>query len=297
MNLRGLCLLALLPATAHAQYIDPDARGAGQPSEGVTETTPPAEPEALAEAVPDWEAALGAVLSYQPAYAGANEQVWKVRPAFLLRYKRLAISNTAGMTTRRSRDVMSGLSYDLVDTSRWRAGVSLRYDQGRDDGDSAWLNGVGDVAATLRARLSASYALTPTWRLASSWSQDMLRRGGGGVGDVGLQWEQRDNWLPGGLPPLTLGAGVGVSFANGQYMRAFYGINAAQSVASGHPVYEPGAGLRSVSLSLGLRGDVTAEWGMMVGASASRQLGPAARSPLTLTPTGWSVSAGVIRRF
>lgn len=292
---RMLCsvaALALWPIWAGAQgQAQPPAEAASGASEAG------AAPAVATEAPrPDWEAAFGLILGYQPEYAGSDRQSWRLRPAFLLRWGRFAISSGSGMVTRSNRDVARGLSYALVDSRRWRASLGLRVDQGRSEGDSDRLRGMGDVDATVRARLYARYQVTPELNLNASWNPDILGRGGGAVGDLEVAWERERVWWD-GAPPLRLGLGGGVSFANGQYMRSQYGVNTAQSEASGYPVFEPGSGLQDIHAGIVLRGEFMSGWGMQMGLGVSRLLGPAADSPLTRKPMGWGVNAGLMRRF
>lgn len=287
----GLAAGALWPLWADAQSLpQPPAEAA---SDAAVADAAPAAPEVQR---PDWEAAFGLILAYQPEYPGSDRQAWRLRPAFLLRWGRFAISNGSGMVTRSNRDVARGLSYSLVDSSRWRASVGLRVDQGRGEGDSGYLRGMGDIDATVRARLYLRYQLTPEWNLNASWNPDILGRGGGALGNLDVAWERERAWWD-GAPPLRLGVGAGISFANGQYMQRQYGVTAAQSVASGYPVYEPGSGLQDVHAGIVLRGEFMSGWGMQLGLGVSRQLGPAVDSPLTRQTQGWGVNAGLMRRF
>lgn len=269
-----LCGLALWPALAAAQDVP---------------TVPP-------PAAPDWEAALGAIVSYQPEYIGAASHAWGIRPAFMLRWGRIAISNGGGMVTRRHQDVAQGLSYAIVDDTRWRANIGLRVDQGRSDNDSQALQGLGGIGATVRARLYVRRQLTPEWNVGASWNPDILGRRGGAFGELGLGWERERAWWD-GAPPLRLGVGASIAFANPLYMRRQFGVDEAQAAASGYPVYRPGSGLTGVHAGIGLRGEFTDNWGMQLGLDVSRLLGPAAASPLTQQPLGWGVNAGVMRRF
>ncbi|MCA0176468.1 MAG: MipA/OmpV family protein [Proteobacteria bacterium] len=295
----GWAAWALWPLGASAQSLPQPPAEVASGATGM-EVAPPASPDALPTPPevqrPDWEAAFGLILGYQPEYMGSDRQAWRLRPAFLLRWGRFAISNGSGMVTRSNRDVARGLSYSLVDSRRWRASVGLRVDQGRSDGDSGYLRGMGDIDATVRARLYLRYQLTPEWHWNASWNPDILGRGGGALGDVELAWERERAWWD-GAPPLRLGIGGGLSFANGQYMQRQYGVTAAQSLASGYPVYEPGSGLQDVHAGIVLRGEFMSGWGMQLGLGVSRLLGPAVDSPLTRKTLGWGVNAGLMRRF
>jgi outer membrane scaffolding protein for murein synthesis (MipA/OmpV family) len=80
-------------------------------------------------------------------------------------------------------------------------------------------------------------------------------------------------------------------------MRSWYGISEAAAARTVKPAYEPGAGLREAALSAGFRTEIEDKWIVLGGASLGRLLGPAAKSPLTLSKTQWGVSIGVARRF
>ena len=62
---------------------------------------------------------------------------------------------------------------------------------------------MGDIKPTIRLRTAASYRLDGPWRLGASISSDILGKGGGWFGDVGLGWEQKIE----AHTTFTLGAG------------------------------------------------------------------------------------------
>ena len=76
-------------------------------------------------------------------------------------------------------------------------------------------------------------------------------------------------------------ASGGISAANAQNMRSYFGIDAAGSLASGKPAYEPGAGLRSTYAGVGFTHRLAPHWLAFGSTGVSRLLGLAAASPLT----------------
>ncbi len=239
----------------------------------------------------DWEGALGLSAQYRPEYPGAQRRVVKLTPAFFLRFGRVTITNASGFVTRRADDVVRGLGVDLLESDRVKMKLSLRYDRGRREGSSGNLAGMGDIPATVRARLVAQWRLDGPWRLGASWSVDALGRGGGNLGDISVGWEQ----------PLTpdsqLSAGLSLALAGDRYMQTYFGVTAEQSARTGRPVYEPGAGLRDATGWLNWRFELGPMWSMQAGLSASRQLDAAAASPLTTERNGWSIGLAGVRRF
>ena len=238
-----------------------------------------------------WEGAIGFNARYQPEYSGSSQQVAKITPALFLRYGRFTITNASGFVTRRADDVVRGLGIDFANNERLRVNLALRFDAGRSEGTSTALSGVGDIKPTVRTRLNLGWRFPGPWRVGGSWSVDALGRGGGHFGDIGGGWEQRVS------PATVLSAGAFVSVAGDRYMQTYYGINDAQAARTGYAVYKPASGLRDAGLNLGLRMDLGDDWILLSGASATRLLGPAARSPLTGKRNGWSLSTGLAWRF
>jgi outer membrane scaffolding protein for murein synthesis (MipA/OmpV family) len=246
-----------------------------------------AQPEADA-----WEGSIGIKLNHGPEYPGAARKALGASPVFFLRWGRLSITNSGGFVTRRSKtDVASGLALELVQDDTLRVNASLHIDRGRREDSSAALAGTGNVHATLRARLGGQWTLAPQWRLGAAWNLDALGRGGGSLVDTFASWEHAASgsalWRLDGR----------LSLADARYMQTYYGVTEAQAASSGYAVYTPPAGLRDVALAASLRFDLTSRWNALVGLGVSRQLGPAAASPLTFDATAWSASAGAAWRF
>ena len=263
---------------------------------GVLMTVPAAaqEPETpleLAPAETRWEGAIGLTAGYRPEYSGAARQVGKLTPAVFLRYGRFTITNASGFVTRRADDVVRGLGVDFVNDARLRVNLALRFDAGRSEGTSASLAGLGDIKPTVRARLNLGWRFDGPWRLGGSWSVDALGRGGGNFGDISGGWEHRVS------PGTVLTAGLALSAAGDRYMQTYYGISAEQAARTGYAAYEPHAGLRDLAISSGFRTDLGPDWILIGGGSATRLLGPAARSPLTTSRNGWGLNLGLARRF
>jgi len=239
-----------------------------------------------------WEGAMGPVVSYAPDYSGAGTHKASWTPGYYLRYGRISLSNTGGFVTRRNKDdIFRGLALDLKRDDQLRFNVALRIDNGRKSSDARGLEGIEDVRRTLRARFSATWHLDPSWKLGMGLNADLLRRGGGNVVDLGVSHDRR--WSA----STTWSLSAAVTGADSRYMRSWYGISEAAAASTDHPVYSPGAGLRDVSLGTNWRSEIDDRWIVLWGASVTRLVGPAARSPLTTSPRQWGANAGVAMRF
>lgn len=253
---------------------------------------PPQAPAAAASApATQWEGAIGPVLSLSPEYQGAARRKVSAMPGFYLRYGRLSISNASGFVNRRKDDVLRGLGLDVLQQKRLRVNLGLRVDAGRRSSDSATLAGISNVRRTLRLRASTTWQIDDHWKLGAGWTTDLLGRGGGQLVDLGLghdlRLSERTTWNVGG----------GLNWASGRYMQSYYGVTAAESVASGYPAYAPGAGLRDASLGTSWRMEINPRWTGFWGGSVGRLLGPAAASPLTKSTRQWSLNGALAWRF
>jgi outer membrane scaffolding protein for murein synthesis (MipA/OmpV family) len=239
-----------------------------------------------------WGAAVGAVASVGPEYAGAARTGSSVQPGFGLRWGRVSLSSRSSFAVRSNEPAaQGGLRVELLRSERWRSSLGLRWDSGRDEGDSPDLQGLGDVRGTLRARVSLGYRIDDRWRLAGAVAVDTLGRGGGWVGQAGLSrgWPLS--------PDTSLSAGAVLGFAGARWQQNYFGITPEQSQRSDYAAYAPGGGLRDLVLSLGGRSTLTPRWAVFYGASVSRLVGPATASPLVRQRNGWGLSAGIVARL
>jgi outer membrane scaffolding protein for murein synthesis (MipA/OmpV family) len=284
------------PITATAQ--GPGSPGTADTSEG--RTAAPGGPGAAADASVEaaaggtvqrsWDAAVGGVLVYAPEYAGAGRNRLRLDPGFYVRVGRVSLATRSGFRTAGDPGERAGLRIDLSPSDRLRFAVGLRYDAGRSD-DTEGLRGMGDVPSTVRARFMASYRLEGGWSLGGATVLDMLGRGGGWQGDVGVGHQGR---LGAGT---TWGSGVALAFAGDRNLQTYFGVTEEQAARTGYPVYEPRTGLRDITAHVNARTPLVDHWHVFYGASLSRLLGPAAASPLTRRTSTWGLNAGLAYRF
>lgn len=277
------------PQDTEAQETEAQAAGAQEPAAAPTETPDgSSRPASPPPPKPKFEAAVGLRIGYGPEYMGASSRGFDWNPAIYLRYGRLSLSSASGLVDRRDDDVLRGLGLDLSRTERLRLGVSLRFDQGRDDDGKKGLNGTGEVPSTIRARFAAQRRFDGGWRLSAALSPDLLGRGGGTTLDIGVSREQRLS------PTWRWNAGASLSWADQRYMRSYFGVSEQEAATSGLPAYQPSSGWRDLGVGARARYDVSRVWSTNAGCNVTRILGPARDSPLTNDTLTLGCSVGAI---
>lgn len=286
----GLAALAALLWAASVQA----AQGGASLPEALSRAGAP-EDEALdprsVPAEPGWEGAVGLIVQHGAAYPGSARRHTSLRPGGFLRWGRYTVTGAGGFTTRRQIDIERGFGAELLRTDGLRLRLHLRHDGGRAEGQSPELAGLGDIPATVRARLSLRWEPGPGWVLTSAGSLDLLGR----VGGYGLDAGVSRQWEFGHGRRLVLSAGL--SGAVGGTMQAWHGVTPEQAARSGYPVYRARDGLRSVHASATYRHEFGREWSSFVEVGASRLVGPAAGSPLTRRAGTQGLGAGLAWRF
>lgn len=240
---------------------------------------------------PEWEGAVGLLINSAPTFMGAEQRKLGLAPGFYLRWGRLSVTNASGFRTRTNDEVVRGLGIDLGSSEHVKLSLGLRFDGGRRESTSDKLQGLGSVKSTVRARLGLRYRFDEHWQANVAWSVDAFGRGGGHFGEMSLQREQR--WSP----DTTWAAGAAICLAGDRYLQTWFGVTPAQSLSSGYPIYEPGAGARDATLYANLRSQLAPRWLLLGGVSASRLLGPAADSPLVRQASSVAVNGGLAYSF
>jgi outer membrane scaffolding protein for murein synthesis (MipA/OmpV family) len=250
-----------------------------------------AQDAAPVEAKVRFEGAVGLIVNRGSAFSGSSDISTSVTPAGFIRYGRFTLSGAGGFTTKNDDDVDRGFSGELLDRDDLRLSLSLRYDNGRKEGDSPDLAGMGNIAPTGRARLIARWRPAPGWRVNAGVGVDAINGFGGLLVDGSVARE----WRPGPGQTVTLSAGL--SGAGGNYMQTWFGVTPDQSAESGYAVYEPGSGLIGARLAAEWRAEFEYSLAGYVNVGVGRLLGPAADSPLTKRPGGTGLGAGLVWRF
>jgi len=230
---------------------------------------------AAEESFPDrWQFTAGIGAADSPLYPGSDHRRYRALPQFSASYGRFFLGDAQGSSAG------GGMGVNLYQDSHWRFGTAVSADfvTPRKASNDPHLHGLGDINGTAHASAFASYTLD--WAtLRTSITTDIGGHGEGTLAGLDLQGRYQP------IERLTLSAGPGLTWGSGPYMRTFFGVDAAQSTASGLPQFQAHSGLEAVRFSLGANYQLTTNWSLGARMGLSRLRGDALNSPITETGT------------
>jgi outer membrane protein len=273
-SIHSIAAIALQLATLAAAHAD----------EGV----PPTVTETEGRPAGNWNVTLGVVTVDSEKFPGSSSRKLHVYPLGEIVYKdRFFFKGDPipGATIR-------GLGAYLFKNEHWAITASLAPDfTERREQDDVRLRGLGNVAVTIRAALAASYS-RDWWRITGALTQDLSKNKKegvkGGFDFVGT-WHATER--------LTLDAGPGVTIANGENTRTFFGVTPLQSARSGYAVYDPSGGVQNIRLSVGMNYRISRSWFAGAFASESKLQGDAANSPFVEKKQEFSIGTYIGHHF
>lgn len=217
-----------------------------------------------------WKFNLGIGVGEQPKFPGSDSDRTRLMPILGAQYGRFFVGGAPGAGST------AGLGMYLLRDSGWSVGVGLgaNLTTPRKASDSPRLTGMGDIPRTELGSLFVNY----DWRWLAVHSKVQTDIGGKNEGTTAsLELEGRVP-LGGGV---MLSAGPGLTWADHKYQQTFFGVDSAQSLASGLAAYNATAGVNSVRLNIGLNYRISPRWGVGLRTSVGRLTGSAADSPIT----------------
>jgi outer membrane protein len=213
----------------------------------------------------EWSGIVGAGVGVIPEYVGSSHTKSELQPLLKISDGRFFAGGEAGL----------GVGYNAFELGDMTFGAFLTQalDAPRDESDDPHLRCLGNVDATTRAALFATY--NHDWlRATANVSWDI-----GGNREGALAKLSADAVLH-PTPKLELFAGPQLIFGNTQYEQTLFGVNANQSNPSGLPVYTPKSGLSQASLELGANYALSKNWVASTRVVAGRLEGDSANSPI-----------------
>lgn len=183
--------------------------------------------------------------------------------------------------------VQEGVGYRVINDDALRAGPIARIKFSRsEDGDQPFaitgddttdLVGLNDVDTSIEVGGFFEYDIGDI--TLSAEARQAVSGHDGFVADLGAKWSGR-SFLFG--PPVIWSIGPRVRVVSDDYNSAYFSVDAAQSLASGLPVYEAGGGVHSYGVGATAIIPLTSDdsWAAVVFAGYDRLAGDVADSPL-----------------
>jgi outer membrane scaffolding protein for murein synthesis (MipA/OmpV family) len=230
---------------------------------------------------------IGLNVVTMPTYEGSPNTRTRAGPDLTLRYR----SREWGTVEFGQH----GLFWRAIEAGQFRFDLIAQFDPGRKDKDTSGhdptpgdkrLAGMGRVKSSTEAGVGIGYG--PVGLVAR---QSLSERGAKGAQvDMSIEhaWSMFDR--------LGLRVALGATWADSDYMQAYFGVTPAQAQATSFAVYTPKSGLRKVEASVGAEYAVAPQWTLQAGLSISRLGDVAAKSPLVGRPGTAGTSDGD-RRF
>lgn len=253
----------------------------------------PARPAGPPPAPQGWTMTVGVAPVFGMAWQGSKDTALSIFPDLRVNYK-----DTLFLS------VQDGLGWNAVNRDGWKAGpiVRSRFGRNEDDGGSPFLvaggsdalRGMGDVdiAGEAGAFVEKRLGAKRQWRLRAE-----VRQGFGGhegvVGDVLAQYSGRSG-------KVMYAVGPRATFASGDFMQTYYGVDAGQSARTGLAVSRPDGGLVSFGLGANLIRPLDRKRAVAVFAGVDRLGGEPAGSALIRERgqrTQFSLGVGYSYRF
>jgi outer membrane protein len=230
---------------------------------------------------------IGVGPAFVPKYQGADSGKITAVPALAFRY-----GDIVAMDGTQIRVNLLDLHQSTA-PPRLSAGPMIKIEFGRSESDSPDLRGLGGVGTSVELGGFVNYNLGPG-RLRVAIRQDIADGNRGAVAEfdagTGIIHTSR----------LTLAADVGMIWTDRRYMKSFFGVTPIQSVGSGLPIYAPGSGFKSVTLTFGGEYKIIRHWSLGLQTVYERLIGGAAASPLVQvhgSPNQFSLGTFVIYSF
>ena len=216
---------------------------------------------------PEWRTLTGVAADLKPVYDGAKAYRLIEGPVIDVQYRDIAFASTG-----------DGLGVNILKGAYYRVGVSLTYDLGREErADYTNLRGFGNIHNAPAAKLFAQYVFSKDFPMVARMDVREIMGGvGGAVADIGAYMP-----LPGSSKNFFMFAGPSVTFATHHFLYNEFGVNGTESLASGHPEYDPHAGLEAAGVGISTTKFFGHHWLLNLDGAYSKFFGSAQDSPVT----------------
>ena len=213
---------------------------------------------------------LGLGPAVVPRFDGSREYKIRPVPVVSLRYRDvLKVDNNDVDFT--AFDKVFG--EDSAVEGRLSLGPVVNLDFGRSEKDSTKLKGLGNIGMSVELGAFVEFAAEEA-TFHVEVGQDVAQGHKGAV----MEFTVTRSLYHG--DKLVVGANGVMTLATANYMNTFFGVNAAQSAASGLPQFHAGPSIKDIGLSLNAIYALNKHWSVLATLGYRRLLGDAEDSPL-----------------
>ncbi|UCF94995.1 MAG: MipA/OmpV family protein [Desulfobacterales bacterium] len=165
------------------------------------------------------------------------------------------------------------LRANLLTDKFFRLGPMANYRPSRSDVDDDKVDALKNVDAALELGAFAGFEIN-NWNASLEFLQDV---GNGHEGFLltlkgGYLWPVGDKW--------SLSLGVSTTYASGEYMSSYFGIDSRDAARSGLKTFDADPGIKDVGLMLGVGYRFSEKWSVRAVSKYTRLLDDAADSPV-----------------
>lgn len=208
-----------------------------------------------------WSIVIGGGGAYAPDYEGSDDYEFQPFPFASIVYDDfIFIQGTS-------------LGANLLNYEGLKAGPIVRYSGGRDEDDNNALDGLSDVDDSIEVGGFVGYELG-IWSVAMTVTQDVAG------GHEGLLAEMSTGVAVPLSETVSSSIEASATWADSNYMDAFFGVSGGQALRSGYARHEADAGFKDVGVAVGLNYMVTETITVAGRAEYKKLLGDAADSPI-----------------
>lgn len=211
-----------------------------------------------------WTVTVGMGGEYRPDFEGSKHSGLLPVPIFSIR--------RAG-SIEQFRGARDSSSIALIDFGYLRAGPAGKFVPERKASDHAELTGLPDVKAALELGGFVEYYPVDWFRARAELRQ-------GVTGHHGTVADFSADVIVPVMPRLTVSAGPRFTWKSTDATATYFGVDAAQALASGLPMYEAKGGAHSVGVGGKVAYRINPQWQVYSYVEYQKLLGDAADSPL-----------------
>lgn len=210
----------------------------------------------------DWVIRLGGFGIITPKYEGSDDHKIRAFPLIDIEYKERFFLNP-----------VKGLGVWFWRGSQAKAGASVSYTNGRDEDDSSYLEGLGDVDGGVTANLYLDWEPRP-------WSASLHYRRQMSGDDTGTLVDLRAGYGFRLVGPVFIKPSVRIKYADSDYNQSYFSVNPRQSANSGLPEYDADSGLNGVGAGVLALMFLNKHWSLQALCNYERLVGDAGDSPI-----------------